>query len=860
MASSAFAFLDRMMPKRMMAPGAVSPELVALVAAGALFGFGLILYVAANWTEFGKVGRFGIVGAAVVLSAIGTALRWDLRLPSALAGILATGGMLALYGQTYQTGIDPWPLFATWAVLALPWAIAARHDAVWVLIVLIAATALQLWLGSTLASTSGDTAPVLIAWAMAICGSVLLSPWIGLQRWLGHTGWAFRVAALLTVVLISVLSIAAIYEPSLSVFVPVVGVALLVSAIAVFAVASPFYRLLLSASVLGVTVFLIARVWYGLWQLGARDVLSILFLCGLSAAIIASAAGVVMSRILALRGDSVGDATAPLVGAVRTGVAAVRGKLPARPVGDGASWPVAVVSAIGASLAAMPVFAYLAVWLGPSLVRGPGAYIVGVLALVAGVLLVRQDRVFGFRQQFGYIALVVGLGLFGFAFLRDLPMLPATLLGFALFAAVSALTPLRWISLLLGLGAVYWALGIVVAVTLLVTHGQLDVAGPAIARFHVFATGYPILFVSIAVAVLLIASEFMARGPRFDRFGHAVARFDGFVTGFAGGVLLYAMSGSPTFLVSGPVGGGRGTFINALPFDVTPDAGRVLAVVFAVAGIALAVRQTRDEMDPQRFAIAGVVLALIYVMPMLAVPFLIFVAAWLTQRDGLTAMAGISAVWVMGSFYYWLGLPLFAKGLFLMALGLALGAVLWWRSDDVRARLDGAVHVPEVSVSRWPAVGVGISVAALAFLVGSGIVQSERLIAGGRQVFVELGPRDPRSRLQGDYMALNFRMPRLERSRTDSSPMPGWAIADVADNRVATIARFSHQPDAGPDQIAMTVWFRGRTPILGTTGYYFAEGQAKTFEAARYGIFRVGGDGRVILTGLADENLKRLRD
>ena len=36
-------------------------------------------------------------------------------------------GLLAFVGQTYQTGADAWQLFATWAALALVWALGRRR-------------------------------------------------------------------------------------------------------------------------------------------------------------------------------------------------------------------------------------------------------------------------------------------------------------------------------------------------------------------------------------------------------------------------------------------------------------------------------------------------------------------------------------------------------------------------------------------------------------------------------------------------------------------------------------------------------------------------------------------------------------
>jgi uncharacterized membrane protein len=62
-----------------------------------------------------------------------------------IAACLATGALLALFGQTYQTGADPWSLFFVWAALILPWMLAAARPAGWLLWLVVANVALDLY-------------------------------------------------------------------------------------------------------------------------------------------------------------------------------------------------------------------------------------------------------------------------------------------------------------------------------------------------------------------------------------------------------------------------------------------------------------------------------------------------------------------------------------------------------------------------------------------------------------------------------------------------------------------------------------------------------------------------------------------
>lgn len=120
-------------------------------AAGiAALGAGAIFFVAANWQDYGLLGRFAILQAAFALSV---AVAWW-RPPPQVAGqagtilaILLTGALLALFGQSYQTGADLYELFFIWAILALPFALAGQSGAAWATWWIVLNVALALYFG-----------------------------------------------------------------------------------------------------------------------------------------------------------------------------------------------------------------------------------------------------------------------------------------------------------------------------------------------------------------------------------------------------------------------------------------------------------------------------------------------------------------------------------------------------------------------------------------------------------------------------------------------------------------------------------------------------------------------------------------
>jgi uncharacterized membrane protein len=109
---------------------------VACFSLGALLlASAAVYFVAFNWQALPRFAKFALAeGALVAAVVVALAVRVDsiAGTASLAAAVVLTGALLALTGQTYQTGADPWELFAAWAVLALPWTVVARSAALWI--------------------------------------------------------------------------------------------------------------------------------------------------------------------------------------------------------------------------------------------------------------------------------------------------------------------------------------------------------------------------------------------------------------------------------------------------------------------------------------------------------------------------------------------------------------------------------------------------------------------------------------------------------------------------------------------------------------------------------------------------------
>lgn len=126
------------------------------------------------------------------------------------------------------------------------------------------------------------------------------------------------------------------------------------------------------------------------------------------------------------------------------------------------------------------------------------------------------------------------------------------------------------------------------------------------------------------------------------------------------------------------------------------------------------------------------------------------------------------------------------------------------------------------------------------------IVAKERIKTQGDRIYLELAPVDPRSLMQGDYMALRFALAdQIVATESGSAPL------SVDERGVATL-----NPDPKPGDLRIRFRERNGQVWLGTNAYFFEEGEAERYEGARYGEFRIDRkSGEAVLVALADENL-----
>jgi len=179
----------------------------------------IVFFFAYNWYDMGRFAKFAIIELLIVLTVVAY---WKLGSQtvsgkmSLLVSTILLGVLLALYGQTYQTGADTWELFFYWALLMLPWAFVGRFPAIWIVWVSLINLSIiqyyQTFRGAFRMLYSSDTE---LLWLLFLFNTLAMLAWEYLAKtraWLAER-WAIRLLALGSGISITWLILVAIFVP-----------------------------------------------------------------------------------------------------------------------------------------------------------------------------------------------------------------------------------------------------------------------------------------------------------------------------------------------------------------------------------------------------------------------------------------------------------------------------------------------------------------------------------------------------------------------------------------------------------------------------------------------------------------------
>ena len=515
-----------------------------------------------------------------------------------------------------------------------------------------------------------------------------------------------------------------------------------------------------------------------------------------------------------------------------------------------APWPLRLMMALGGWLVAVPMLALLGLLIGRSF-DDFGGLVWGCVGIGLAVVVLRS-RPGLFAEQMLVALLVASVLLSGFSVANEIRWTAGIWTVGVLCLVLPWWLPQGWLRAALGAGAAT-ALGLALS-----SRGD----------WRFFDRGHTVLpwLVLHAWVLLSAAGLCMADGWGTGRWKAAwLQRLNDVAQGWLAITLVgLAVLSGMTFLVGGVVDAGSvWDLVGAGLPNWMHAASAALALLSAgvLAWRWTALRQTW---------LAGVALVLAtmaWTMPMLGGVWLALAVLTIGHRTVLAAAAALAAAWVIGAFYYSLALPLTDKALLLVVLALLLLGLAWWGGAGQRS---GAGVVPATTKAHSPASpiasgrwrwGAAVTAALVLLVANVGIWQKEQLIRHGQVVFIPLAPLDPRSLMQGDFMRLEF-VGWADRSAIDQEAEHAgqpYVVLTVDAQGMAQTRRFEqgiHPLAAGELRLPLT--HKAGSWVLVTDAFYFKEGEAARWEAARFGEFRVDAAGRALLVGLRGEALAPL--
>lgn len=152
-------------------------------------------------------------------------------------------------------------------------------------------------------------------------------------------------------------------------------------------------------------------------------------------------------------------------------------------------------------------------------------------------------------------------------------------------------------------------------------------------------------------------------------------------------------------------------------------------------------------------------------------------------------------------------------------------------------------------------------------VINFSIFSKENHLKQGESIYLELAPVDPRSLMQGDYMALRYvvanalydALPKHSADkhwRETVTPHDGKIIVTLKNNKVAGYHSIYDGQALKENERTLNYRVRNNQVKIASNAFFFEEGTAEAYEASRYGEFKVNSQGDLLLNAMFDKDLK----
>jgi uncharacterized membrane-anchored protein len=531
------------------------------------------------------------------------------------------------------------------------------------------------------------------------------------------------------------------------------------------------------------------------------------------------------------------------------------------------SWVITTLSFIGAQFTVWPFLLLIALIGGRNFYEPPQSFVLAAVLIVGAVLGLRASLPI-FVSHLCFSALLTGMGLLVFSLFFAMKVGNLALIILLLVTIGAALlVRVPWVQRLLGMGAAVTAM--LILPKLYGSDGSSDERG-----LRMMYLAFPPL-----VNTLLIAAAWATWCVLEVRLSvHKLARNTGAFMDGVGVALLAAQ-----VYASGSFFRGGGVFDSGTRAGSADSPAAGTAALFALNWVVVLQLLTtiaawwwltkRWQLGAAGKRREWALLSLVYLCLAVlgfftrdgGVVAIVGTVALATGRTRVLALAIFVLLTQLSGFYYALAWPLVHKAGLLVIMG-AFIAVFLWALRRQFAAASAAPHTATRHAAR-PALAMGLVAVGAVLSLGAAnydVMKKEQVISGGQKIYIALVPRDPRSLLQGDYMALNFGFPANVQTALDKDDLMQQTVSVAAalDSKgVATVLRvidpttldISALPSG---QIRLPLQRKGGQWVLVTDAFYFPEGRGEPFKQAKFGEFRALADGRALLVGLADGSLR----
>lgn len=133
------------------------------------------------------------------------------------------------------------------------------------------------------------------------------------------------------------------------------------------------------------------------------------------------------------------------------------------------------------------------------------------------------------------------------------------------------------------------------------------------------------------------------------------------------------------------------------------------------------------------------------------------------------------------------------------------------------------------------------------------ITKKETILSTGKLVLLELAPVDPRSLMQGDYMALRYAI--AQDADAHEIPKRGYCVIRLDSGIIAKKVRLQRNRTPLYKNEYLIEYTADRWDInIGAESFFFQEGEAPKYENAKYGALKIDKEGNSLLVGLYNAN------